>query len=633
MFDAIRSLGSDAVNDRALRVRLIAFIVLVMITLYVGFLAFSAETSVNIVRLYGWFFMMAGVSLTLVETYLAVHSRLESLLPWLRKHYRWPFWITLLALTLFLWFTQEIGFKVLMDEINLLGTSMFMHTDNLAWSALRGYEINGVFLPLEGFIDKRPLLFPFLVSLIHDVTGYRSENSFYFNLGLIPITLAATYTIATLLTNIRGGLLAMLLLACFPMFNQCAHGGGFEVLNVLMILATLLAAMVYLRQPAADTLTLLCLSAVLLANVRYESALFIFPVAVIILIGWLRSGKIILSRGTFYAPVLLLPIPLLKRLSEVYQDDYWQLVSKSADSPFGLEFVPRNVGQAVAMFFQLNHDQPVSVYLSYFVVIGGVLFLLALMRELRKPESLRGDLIALAWMSVGVLGLFSLLLLYFWDFDDVSTRRLALPIPIMMIFPAVVAVYALFKSNRAMPVFISLTIFMLFFEVAPRAAKETFTHEYNPGNVFAWKREFVKDNVNDYYLMIDVPGFWVTHQTPAIAHEKAVAKKSLLKFHLDNHTFDHIYVFESFTKDLARDVLRANPNHQLGKGFKLETVAEKTFNDVVVARISRITDINAETLDNPFEGSGEPIDLELLTRDELLRYQRVQQQRLASLLP
>lgn len=632
MIAAIQKLVVDTMSRPALRIRMILLGVLGLFSVYFGFFALSAHDSVNFIKNTGYYFMMAAFIMAGMETYLAARKNWGELWPWMKHHYRWPFFTMLGILTFFLWVSQEVGYKILMDEVNLLGTSMYLHTDNKAMSVLRGFELNGVFLPLGGFIDKRPLFYPFLVSLLHDVFGYRPANAFYLNLALIPVGLTLTYTIALLMTNVRGGILAMLLLASFPMFNQCAHGGGFEVLNVVMILTTLLSGMLYLRRPESSLLSVFCLSTVLLANVRYESVLFVFPVAILIVLGWLRAKSVVFARGLYCTPILLLPIPMLHRVFELDPENAWQLPSKAAASPFGLEFVSRNLGQAVAMFFGFNHNMPVSVYLSFFGVIGCVLFLVLLLREARKPESMRADYVALSWISVGVLGLFGLLLAYFWDFDDVATRRLALPIIILMIFPGVAALGALAKSRHVLPAFIGLSIFMLFFEIGPRTAKDIYTQEYSPGLVANWKREFVKENREDYNLMIDVPGLWVTHQVPAITRDTALRNKEKLKFHLENKTFDNIYLVEIFTKDFASGVLRGGKNARLDKDFVLESVVDETFNGVVYTRISRVTDINVEVPEWIHE-MFEEVDVSDYSRTELLAYQREQQRRLASLMP
>ena len=78
---------------------------------------------------------------------------------------------------------EKYGFKILMDEVMLLGTSMGMHFDKHPLVPVRAHDLQGAFQLLDGQLDKRPLFHPFLVSILHDLTGYRPENVFALNMG------------------------------------------------------------------------------------------------------------------------------------------------------------------------------------------------------------------------------------------------------------------------------------------------------------------------------------------------------------------------------------------------------------------------------------------------------------------
>lgn len=71
--------------------------------------------------------------------------------------------------------------KVLYDEFVLSGTAMGMHYLREAVHPIRMHNISDVPEVLEVGVDKRPLLFPFAISCLHDLTGYRVENVFILN--------------------------------------------------------------------------------------------------------------------------------------------------------------------------------------------------------------------------------------------------------------------------------------------------------------------------------------------------------------------------------------------------------------------------------------------------------------------
>src|SRR5690606_24632616 len=136
--------------------------------------------------------------------------------------------------------------------------------------------------------------FPLLLSFCHDLAGYRPENVFVLNGLLSFLLLYCTGRIARRLGQSElAGILAVVLLGGLPLLALNATGGGFEVLNLLMIVTTLGLGWRYVEHPSSRTLSAFVLSGVLLAQTRYESALFIPVVGILILLGWWRSKKVL----------------------------------------------------------------------------------------------------------------------------------------------------------------------------------------------------------------------------------------------------------------------------------------------------------------------------------------------------
>jgi hypothetical protein len=117
---------------------------------------------------------------------------------------------------------ETFGFKIVMDEIMLLGTSMSMHFDKTVLTPMRGNDIQGSFVILDGMMDKRPLFFPFLVSLLHDVTGYRPANAFVLNGGLTVLFLSLVNLVGRLLAGRVAGWLGVALFAGLPLLAHNA---------------------------------------------------------------------------------------------------------------------------------------------------------------------------------------------------------------------------------------------------------------------------------------------------------------------------------------------------------------------------------------------------------------------------
>src|SRR6185436_13954345 len=105
----------------------------------------------------------------------------------------WRIPALILACGLVLLVHEKYGFKILMDEVMLLGTSMGMHFDKHPLVPVRGHDLQGAFQLIDGQLDKRPLFQPFLVSLLHDLTGYRPENVFALNTALTFVLVGEVY--------------------------------------------------------------------------------------------------------------------------------------------------------------------------------------------------------------------------------------------------------------------------------------------------------------------------------------------------------------------------------------------------------------------------------------------------------
>ena len=71
--------------------------------------------------------------------------------------------------------------RVEWDESELYSTSLSMHYRRSAIATETAVPDHGLPRPLSFFISRRPPLYPFLVSLAHDLLGPSTENPYYVN--------------------------------------------------------------------------------------------------------------------------------------------------------------------------------------------------------------------------------------------------------------------------------------------------------------------------------------------------------------------------------------------------------------------------------------------------------------------
>ncbi len=490
---------------------------------------------------------------------------------------------------------ETFGFKIVMDELMLLGTSMSMHLDKTVLTPLRGNDIQGSFVILEGIVDKRPLFFPFLLSLLHDLTGYRPANAFILNGTLTFVFLGLVHTTGRLLAGRAAGWLGVLLFAGLPLLGQNATGGGFELLNLVMILATLLLGVRWVEKRDGVSLTAFCFSGLLLAQVRYESVIYLLPVAALVLWVWFREGRAILTWPVLGAPLLMVDYPLQHRIVFDLRESAWEMFSKPGyTQPFSFSYIPENLEHAVKFFFGSVTDQPNSLVLSALGCIAVPFFALLVIKRLRTLSVETPAVVATTIFSLGFALQFALMMCYFWGkFDDVVIRRLSLPTHLGMVV-AILAILPQFAAAAVVRSLLGLAALGLLARSVPSMAAHAYSQEYLPGKETAWRRQFIAAQPHPDYLMIDNDAtLWITHLVSATPTVVAVKRKADIAFHMRNRTFSAVYVFQRFNIDPDTGRMTLREGDDLGPAFVLEPVVEERLQLLTLSRISRVKEIRA----------------------------------------
>ncbi len=529
---------------------------------------------------------------------------------------------------------EQQGFKILEDEVLLLGTSMSMHLDRLAAYPVRAHDVQGPFHLTQHVLDKRPFFFPFLVALTHDLTGYRPTNPFYVNAALGFGLLAMVWLLGR---NIGGspwaGAGAVLLFTGLPLLAQQMAGGGMDLLNLVMLAAVVWLAREFAVKRAADTQEALVLGAVLLAYSRYESVLFLLPVAVLVLWAWWHDGRVTLTWPVMIAPLLLLPWLWQNRTFEV-NAGAWELGSHpGAVAPFALGYAGDNLGNALAFFFDVEGKQFFSGYQASSPVFSALgllalpVFGLWIVRVLRAPRQATPADMALAVCGAGLFGLTALLMCYFLGLNNPIVHRLALPTYLLMTLAIVTAGKLAWQQRGWGRWLVGVALVSLVTQGLPVMARRAYEADYSPGIQMAWRQEFLRRYPEKDYMFIDQDSvFWIVNHVVATPVEQARLRKPDLAFQLRNHTFAAIYVFQTFQLNpdtgephlYTPDPNKPSPD-ELGPDFELETVWEHRIETLLIGRISRVKTVwvdgrpTTDTgLASPSPGPGLP-----LSSDEL----------------
>lgn len=198
------------------------------------------------------------------------------------------------------------------DETSLLGTSQSMHTERIAMMATGAVPSPGGPWVTDWNLDKRPPLFPFLVSVVHDLTGYRIGNAFAANGCVLFLLLALLACRARRSGGVVAAMAAPVLVLAVPLVVVCATCAGFELLAVWLLALVVLAAIDFVHDPTPARANWLFASGLVFAQARYESVFVLAVVGGLVALAarrWPRDG---LGRCLLaVAPTLLAPVVLL----------------------------------------------------------------------------------------------------------------------------------------------------------------------------------------------------------------------------------------------------------------------------------------------------------------------------------
>ena len=354
--------------------------------------------------------------------------------------------------TLFGVWSDSFRHKILYDEFVIQGTAYVMHATKQVSTVLRAYNIFGTWLPIDFYLDKRPYFFPFLVSLLHDLTGYRVANMFALNVACAAMLLALLYWFAREVAGRPAALFAVGLFSLMPLFGQNATGAGMDLHNLTMIALVACLAVLYLRVPSDDRLSLFVLGAVLLTQSRYESILFVAPAAFLVAARLVPAPEGPSFRWpAIVAPLLLVPYAWHSRVL-ASEPVFWQL-EKGQTSAFALvQRLQQLQGRHLEFLFNTGPGMANSAYLS---VVGAPRPCLVLLRRRRvapsrpRPLSPGAPVLVGAAFGAGIATHFVVLLFYWWaKFNDLMAARFALP---MCLAFAVLASGACQGAHRPAP--------------------------------------------------------------------------------------------------------------------------------------------------------------------------------------
>ncbi len=562
----------------------------------VGFAALAPRTLESLIRTGGYYYITAVFVIFCVYARRVAVARREVWTAWWTRPGLTG--LALLVASIFVLWSDPFKHKVLFDEYVLQGTAFQMHATKEYGTLVRAYEIAGTWVSIDSFTDKRPYFFTYLVSLLHDFTGYRLANIFLVNAALTPIFLALVYWLARTLTGRGPALLAVGMLATLPLLGQNATGAGMELHNLTMLALVAALAVLYLRAPDEDRLVALVLGAVLLAQSRYESVIFIVPTALIALMGWVRAGRVLLPWPVIIAPLLLIPYAWHNRVLTA-TPLLWQL-QDGQTSRFSPGYLANNLAGAWSFFFSFSGKLANSWYLSELGGISAVWMIVQGWRWARTSprRPLSPALVALLAFAAGVVANLTLLMFYYWSrLDDVIASRFALPVCLLLALSVAVFVEQARVHGRAVLRWAALGLLgWLLIGALPAMARRLYTEENIIMQEVDWEHGVLAARSGPLLLISNkstIP--YLLWQIPCVLNSVGRQRGPQIKYHLHEATFREVIVAQGLRPTSERGAMGVDPADVMPAEFHLEVIAEKRFG-ARWARLSRVVAIDDPAL-------------------------------------
>lgn len=531
-------------------------------------LALSLVDASTMGRLFGHgsYYLVLAVVLAWAYSIWLLARRLE-LVGLLRRHRAGIVVAAAVTLSFFLALKPEL--RVLSDEANLVGVSKAMAAEHTAYHHYIGKWYYDTYHPQVDGIEKRPLLFPFLVNILHTATGYRVANAFVINGIAALVLLLLVYFAVRSRFHAPVAIASVLFVAAQPILAICATSAGFDLLAALFVGLAFAALHFHLKSQSADSLLLLWTTSLMLLHARYESLLFVAAIALFVVVTKSVRWQHVVQRVYLYAttPILLLPRIWQSMLT---RHDY----ENPPGTPlFATAHLVRNLGELFRHQLDLSSNLPYALPLFW---IAGVAAIHLLARR-RRPSRL----FLLAAVS---LGLYHVVLLshFMGKFTHPSQARFFLVLAVVVSVAA-----SLFLANvvRLPSRFLVATAIAAFLIHHPIANAGSFMNAQRlPREVKAVLGFLEQRGDRRILLVSEYPAPYAIHDYSTTTFERARREFPTLRTNLSRHLVSDILVVQRVR---YRDD-REEPSDAFVAGITLESLFAFQDDAEHYTRISRV---------------------------------------------
>jgi len=458
----------------------------------------------------------------------------------------WPAFVFALVLTTITATTNHPKFRVLSDESNLASISRSMVENKSVYNYTTGKYYYFTFNPLIAEQDKRPMLFPFFVHLLHILRGYNVNNLFLFNLSIYFALLASVGIMVRRQYNQidfpKSGsvwIAAVILVFLCPVLTLTATSGGFDLFSACFLGWTFVVLGQFIKDQTTESFAFLWMNLLLLAHVRYES--FVFT-------GIILAGLLLFKRldkrlfSSFTHVYLLTPLAIVPLI-------FQRILSRGKfEQPPGVEvFSIKHLIENIRYFFLVISDTtffyPYPGLLLWLSLLLIPFILYALYR--RKLLSDNRGYRHLLYIILACLAAYLLIVLsyYFGDPRHPTTARFfVLPVVVMALIPVFAhRIWPDIFSQRLLLV-VSIGLLIMYYPVSS-------------GDRFTQSLELIRETQHAYtfldslkhkniFIVAERPGIYTALKYGAADFSYANKNKNDLLAELKNNLYSDIIVLQ-----------------------------------------------------------------------------------------
>ena len=534
----------------------------------------SREVMVDLFSYASYYLIFLLVILWVVQTVLFLKNLNFSLKLLLKKY--WLGILTAFILTSLVFASVRVRFKTLSDETNLLSISRSMLNDKTIVNSTMGKFYYNNLNTLNSEIPKRPLIFPFVVHLLHTLAGFQYQNAFIVNFIVMFLFLSGVYIAVRKGLDSPSAVAAMFLILSYPVFTVFGTSAGFDLLNSVFFVLVMTAAYYFVKNPSAVAFSFVFASLLVFSNIRYESIAFllVLPLLLIKKIKWhyLRDCSYLY----FITPLVSLPY-------------IWQRIIMHGhyQNPEGVAvFSVVSLAKNLKIFFQNLVDFEYFLpYAGFVSIISMIIFIYLIIEILRKKIWLQNHkryYLAVLFASVSISSL-----IYFAHFFGVynhpSSARLFITLSIVFALGPVAL--RIFKPKLLSGQSLLIVSVMCFLFYHPIAVEGRFINSLSGNRRAERCMDFISKIKDKNVLIISQrPGQFTALGYGAVNFPYANKNRELVLREVDRRLFSKVFVFQ----EVEYETNKLSEGTVLHPDYKLNTLYEIQITATEFLRISEV---------------------------------------------